>query len=190
MKTKKYLVEIKGESPIVWNVYKDELIKEYKQLKKDQLEEWGLENWPRKAAYDEDGMLVFPWRWLHSALIKTCMTTRMIPHWESKKNATFTSYIKDLYIYDQKGHIKKDMLERLSLMLRSQPGNYKSNTKVLRHLPLLKEWKAKYKITDPHGKMTLKELRELLDYTGQFIGLGDLRYLKYGRFAIESLTII
>jgi len=182
---KKYKLKIKGIHPIIWNVMKKEIEVEKKEIKHNELSDWEEANWRKKAEYDETGKVIIPDRWMKSNLIDSCKRTRLIPNFSTSKKETYTQYCQSFMIFNKKSICTEKQLEYYGAYVGAQGKN--SNTKVWRVRPMLKKWNAEFDIVDPAGRMTLKELRTLVEYGGMFIGLGDNRINNFGRFDIISL---
>jgi hypothetical protein len=182
---KKYEIEIVGTTPVIWNVMKRELEMEKKKAKKNELEAWEEKNWLRKAEYDKKGRAVIPIRWLKAMLINAAKGTRIVPHFESTKRATYTRYMESTMIDTVEAVAKKKDLEYYGKYMGSRGG--RGGTKVWRIRPMMKRWKTKFTFVDPHGKMLKRELKEILEWGGAFIGLGDSRNQNFGRFEVKSI---
>jgi len=188
---KQWKIQIKGTSPVLWNVRKKELFEEQKALKKNEYQEWEEKNWPRKAEYDENGRVIIPTRWLMRALIVACKKTRLVPHFETTKKATYTSYVQIFMIYNaDNGVCNVDELEKHEDSVDAQGGNGGGKSIVWRCWPMKREWTASFRLVDPAGRMLKSELKELLEYIGLFIGLGDQRNRGFGRFELINLEEI
>lgn len=186
---KKYEVEIKGIQPIIWNVLKKEIEDEKKQLKSNELGEWEekRENWMKKAEYNNKGELVIPERWIKGAMITSCKKNRIVPHFATRKNETYTSYVESFMIVNKKEYAyNKSKIVAFSSFVGAQGKN--SSTKVWRCRPMLKEWKSSYEILDPIGRMDIKELQQILEFAGLMIGIGDNRINNFGRFETTKIT--
>lgn len=183
---KKYEISIKGTSPLIWNVQKKELQDEIAKLKKNQLAEWDETNWKRRAAFDDKKNVIVPANWFKQSIIGACKKTRMVPHYATRKNETYTYYVSSFMvdtISKPLGTMKN--LEPFGTFVGAQGVN--SNTKVWRTRPMMKNWHATFRVIDPAGRMTKNELKELVEYVGLFGGLGDNRINNFGRFDLVSL---
>jgi len=189
MKMKKYEVKIKGwkDTPIVWNRIKKEIEDEKKLLKKNEYAEYEENNWMKKAETN-NGNLIMPRSWPISTLINSAKQTGMTPHFETKKNKTYTRYVQGMQILPAPQIIVgkiKDVV-KIEDFYSSQPGKQNSG-KVWKIFPALVNWETTFVIVDTHGRMLLRELKELLEYSGQFIGMGDQRNRGYGRFDVDYI---
>ena len=185
-KFKEWEIKIKGLHPIIWNVMKRELELEKKELKKDQLTEWeeNPKNWQRKAEI-KDNKIIIPERWFKSVLIESCKKNRIIPHFATRKSATYTNYVTSFMVYNNSELCKINDLVPFSAYVGAQGKN--STTKVWRVRPMKEKWEASFTIIDPANRMTKEELTAIIDYAGLMIGMGDNRINNYGRFEIVSV---
>lgn len=183
---KEYEVTLKGSSPLIWNVIQKELEDEKKELKKNELFEWEEKNWKRKAEFNATDKVVIPDRWVKSLLKDSAMRTRLVPHFATRKNETYTYYVGSFRIaFEEKG-FDKNLLEYFGAYVGARGKN--SDTKIWRVRPMVSKWNAIFSITDPAGRMNIKELKALLEYGGMFVGIGDNRINNYGRFEVMKIT--
>jgi len=182
---KRYEINIKGTSPIIWNVMKKEIETEKKELKKNELNEWEEKNYLKKAEYNDKNKVIIPERWIKGLIENAAKRTRLVPHFATRKNETYTLYTSSFMIYgNHEGHNTKNITP-YGAFVGAQGAN--STTKVWRIRPMLNEWDYSFKIIDPAGRMKLEELKALLEYAGLFIGLGDNRKNNYGRYEITKI---
>lgn len=187
MISKKWIVEIKGIKPLISNVRKREIDAELKTLKKDELNEWEENNWQRKAEIDDNGMVVTPARWFSGMLIEACKKTAIVPHFATSKRQTYTAYASSFIL-----NIISDPLcaanetEYFGAYVGAQGAG--SKTRVWKIRPKISNWASIFEIVDPLGRMKKAELKEILDYGGLIIGVGDARRLGYGRFEVVKIT--
>ncbi len=184
---KKYKIEINGITPLVWNRQKMELRSLIKNLKKDQLEENELKNWKMKAEVNNGGAIIPP-EWIIGCLVNSAKETRLIPHFATSKNQTYTKYISNIKINPGKPVVagKSGDLVRKDAILSSQ-GKSNLGGKVLRCHPMLKEWNAEFELIDTVERMDKDELEQLLVWGGMAVGIGDQRIFNFGRFEIKSI---
>ena len=182
---KTYQIEISGVSPVIWNRMKKELVDEVKKLKKDQLAEWEETNWKRKAEIDDKKNLVIPPEWIKGSLVDACKKTRIVPHFATSKQQTYTSYMLSSLITVMASVGKEKELEYYGAFVGARGKN--SSTKTWRVRPLLKEWKTTFEMKDPDGRMTKNELKTLVEHAGLMIGIGDNRVNNFGRFEVVSI---
>jgi len=184
---KKYNIEIEGDTPIVYNRLNMELRQIIKGLKKDQLEQNEYDNWMMKAEIN-NGNAIIPPEWIIGCLVNAAKETRIVPWFATSKSQTYTKYISNLKL-DHKTPIiageTKD-LKRKEGMFSSQ-GASKKGGKVLRCHPILEKWNASFDLIDTVEKMKKEELKELLDWGGGAVGIGDQRTFNFGRFSVKSI---
>ncbi len=187
---KKYEIKLKSNTPIVWDRMKKEIEEEKKKLKKDQLSEYEEKNWLKKAELN-NGNAIIPPEWIKSMLINACKQTRMIPHYATKKNESYTRYMQGVLLQMKEPIVvcKKEELDQLGGYYPAQPQKLNSG-KIWKVFPYRKDWGIKFELVDPFGRMRKEELKELLDYGGMFIGIGSQRTMNYGRFDVESVREI
>jgi len=184
---KTYECEIEGTSPYIWNVYKKELADELQKLKKNEMVEWDAANWKRKASTDEKGNVIIRPEGFKQAIVDACRKTRMVPHFATHKNETFTNYANSLMIQTvSKPVCKVDELEAFGCFVGARGKN--SDTKVWKTRPMVRKWRVTYRIIDPAGRVFLNELKTLIEHVGILGGLGDNRINNYGRFDLVRLA--
>jgi len=186
---KKYEIRIKNGTDLIWNVMKRELQDELKALKKDEMGEWEEDpkNWKRKAELDENDNVIVPERWFKSALVESCKKNRIVPHYANRKNETYTNYVQSFMIFNiGKPVCKKKELLPYGAFVGAQGKN--SNTKVWKVRPTVKEWEATFQIIDAAERIKLSELKEIIEFAGMMIGLGDNRINNFGRFDVEKIV--
>ena len=184
---KKYEIKIIGNSPVIYNRMKKEIEDEKKKLKKNEMLEWEENNWLEKAETN-NGSAVLPKEWIMSMLINACKQTRMVPHYAVRKSETYTRYIQSCLIQMTEPLGKTKSLEPFGKYLPAQ--GTRGGGKVWRVRPMLKEWETNIVFVDPFGRMKKDELKELLEYGGMFIGIGDSRSQGFGRFDVVSIKEI
>jgi len=185
---KKYIVSLRGTSPLVFNTPQEEIAKELKKLKKDQLPEWEEKNWKRKAERDNKGNVIIPIRWIKSAFVNACKHSRKVPHFATSKKETYTRYADALYFTDTTFKCNdKDLREKRAYMGAQGAG---SKTKVLKIFPSIDKWETTIEISDGLGRMTIEEMKELFEFAGVIEGVGDFRKVNAGRFEVVSIKEI
>lgn len=187
---KRYEIKIVGETPIIYSRMKKENEDEKKKLKKDELNEWEENNWLKKAEVN-NGDVVMPTTWIKSMLLNACKQTLLVPHFATTKKATYTRYFQSMLIPPKPLIILAKTTELV------QHGGYypsqgakKTGGKVWKVFPKLNEWSATFTLVDPFGRMRKEELKELMDYGGMFVGIGDQRAMNFGRFDVDYIKEI
>jgi len=187
---KKYEIKIVSETPVIWNRMKKENEDGKKKIKKDELNEWEEKNWLEKAEIN-DGHVVMPTTWIKSMLLNACKQTLLVPHFATTKKATYTRYFQSMLIPPKPLIIlaKTTELVQHGGYYPSQGANKKGG-KVWKVFPKLNEWSATFTLVDPFGRMKKEELKELMEYGGMFVGLGDQRAMNFGRFDVDYIKEI
>jgi len=185
---KKYLVKVKSSGELLINVRQREVELELKDVKKNELEEWEMNNWKRKAELNDKGEVILPNRWFRSAFIQGCKSSRVIPHYATRKNETYSKYAESLIFQEGTFKCKPKDLIPFGAYVGAQGKN--SSTKVWRIRPLIKKWENQFEIIDGIGRIQAKELKEILEFAGVLIGVGDGRNLNFGRFEVVSIKEI
>jgi hypothetical protein len=184
---KTYKVTLVSDTPVIYNRLKRELQLEIKDLKKDQIDDWEAHNWRRKAEFDEEQNLVFPTEWIKGVLEAACKASRMVPHFATSKNQTYTSYASSMVVIIKQTLGKVNDLIEYAVYVNGRGSMGKGGSKVFRIRPMLKSWKLTFELKDPFGRMKIEELKELLEYAGLMIGVGDNRKNNYGRFQVKEI---
>ena len=184
---KKWNIKIRSTTPIIYNRMKKEIEDQKQKLKKDQLKEWEEKNWMMKAEVN-NGNAVLPPEWLKSMLINACKQTRLIPHYATKKNETYTRYVQSMMVKPSPPIVlaKTKEIKAHGGFYPGQPGKITSG-KVWKIFPKLEKWSAEFQIVDPFGRMKKDELYTLIEHGGMFIGIGDQRSRNFGRFEVVSI---
>jgi len=185
---KKYIIGLKGNSPLVFNTLQKELQEEIKGVKKNELSEWEQNNWKRKAEKDEQGNVIIPVRWIKASFINACKHSRMVPHFATSKKETYTRYAEALFFSDTSFKCSDNDLIILEAYMGAQGAN--SKTKVLKCYPQVKKWETTFKVSDGIGRMTKEEMKELFEFSGIMEGIGDFRKVNCGRFEVISIKEI
>lgn len=167
------------------NVRQREIDDELKKLKRDQFDEWEKENWKRKAERDKKGNVILPVRWFRSAFIQACKSSMIVPHFATSKKQTYSKYAQSMIFQDTNFKISENELKEYGSYVGAQGAN--SKTKVWKIRPMIEFWETDIEIIDPFGRMSEGELKELLEYAGMLIGVGDGRSLNFGRFEVVSI---
>ena len=184
---KTYEIEIEGITPLVYNRQNMKLREIIKGLKKDELEENEYKNWKMKAEIN-NGDAIIPPEWLVGCLVNSAKETRIVPHFATTKSQTYTKYLSNIKVSPGKPIVagKANDLKRKEAMFSSQ-GKSKMGGKVVRCHPILEEWNAKFILIDTVGRMKKDELKTLLDWGSQAVGIGDQRIFNFGRFEVKNI---
>lgn len=182
---KKYIVKLKSTTPLLLNVRQKELDNELKELKKDQMSEWEELNWKRKAERDKRGNVILPVRWFRSAFIQACKSSMLVPNFATSKRQTYTKYSQSMVFQNTTFICSEKDLKAYGSYVGAQGAN--SKTKVWKIRPQIEAWETDLEVIDPFGRMSEKEFKELVDYSGMLVGVGDGRSLNFGRFEVVSI---
>ena len=185
---KKYIIGLKGISPIVFNTRQIGLDEEISKLKKDEYSAWEKKNWKNKAERDSKGNVIIPVRWIKSSFVNACKHSRIVPNFATSKKETYTRYAEAMYFNNSSFKCNEKELILLQAFMGAQGAN--SKTKVLKCYPKLEEWETNIEVIDPAGRMTQEELKAIFDFAGMFEGIGDFRKVNHGRFEVESIKEI
>lgn len=176
---------MRATTPLILNTRQKELDDELKELKKDQLSEWEEKNWRRKAERDKKGNVVLPTRWFRSAFIQACKSSMLVPNFATSKRQTYSKYAQSMLFQNTTFVCSEKELKQYGVYVGAQGAN--SKTKIWRIRPQIDNWETDVEIVDPFGRMSEKEFKELLDYSGMLVGVGDGRSLNFGRFEVVSI---
>ena len=184
---KKYIIGLKGISPIVFNTRQIGLDEEISKLKKDEYSAWEKKNWKQKAERDSKGNVILPTRWFRASFIQSCKSTMMVPKFATSKKQTYTRYAQSLIFQGTTFMCNEKDLKEYGAYVGAQGAG--SKTKVWRIRPQLDSWETDIEVIDPFGRMDEDEFKELLDYSGTIVGVGDGRSLNFGRFEVVSIKV-
>jgi len=182
---KQYCVRLKSTTPLLCNVRQRKIELELRKLKKNELADWEENNWQRKAEIDKKGNVIIPSRWFRSAFINACKFSRLVPHFETRKTATYTRYAESLIWQNSDFLFEVKNLKPYGAYVGAQGAG--SKTKIWRIRPQIDSWESNIEMVDPFEKMSVDELKELLEYCGMLVGVGDGRNLNFGRFEVVSI---
>lgn len=182
---KRYKITVKGETPLLINTRQRDIDLELKEVKRDKLDEWEEKNWRRKAETDKKGKVCIPTRWMRAAFIEACKGTGVVPHFAKSKKQTYTKYAQSMIFENTSFSMDPKSLLPYGAFVGAQGAN--SKTKVWKIRPMVEDWETDFDMVDPFGRMNEKELKEILDYMGMLVGIGDGRSLNFGRFEIKSI---
>jgi len=183
---KTWEVEIFGVTPLLWNRRNRQLVKDYEGIKKDALDVFEEETWLRRCEEIDSNDLKahVPEDWLHTAIIDGCKKTRIVPHFATSKNQTYTFYMESVWLEVIGTICNKKDLRPYGTYVRI---GGRTGGLIWRIRPVLDKWALKFQIKDPDGRINKKELNTILEYTGMFVGIGDGRKKRFGRFEVKSL---
>lgn len=169
----RYLVKIEGLSPLLQHRFtgEDEEVKPGEQRAgfKDYSEEY------EAAAYRlEDGTLYQPSSHIEMAMVKAAANFQIT----GKGKKTYKDLVKAAVTIDPVfiPHIHQDFeVDKRAVRIKT--------SRVLRQRPRLDKWALEFEITILEPQLPGNILKEILDYAGRYVGIGDYRP-KFGRFQV------
>jgi len=175
---KRYEVEIEGTTPLLQN----------------KPEEYGFdEEWVQKKAsndyeqeafkklyLDEEKNLCQPSNHIERALIEAGKKIRVKGQGKATYSKLFGSMIAipDMYLTHE---IQDWEMFKTLVVIPSTKG------RVMRYRPMLKQWKLKFNI-DIEDEIDTHAVKEALDIAGRYVGIGDWRPEKKGKFGKFHVT--
>ncbi len=130
-----------------------------------------------QAAYKlPDGTLYQPSAHIERSMQKAATNFKIL----GKRGKTYMDLIKSsCYIApDAIPHIIQDYtIDRRSVIIQ--------RARIMRERPILKEWELAFDIIIMDKQLKQETVKEILDYAGAFVGIGDYRP-KFGRFMVVS----
>lgn len=175
---KTYNVIIKGISPLLMNrpsaligdIHKE---KSQKEMTPKEMAEMKL--------YEIDGKLYQPETHLKGALVEAGKSQKVVGSGKStySKIVGYAVEINPFEIVH-----KKQQWEVFSV-LAVNPSTRGRN---LLHRPMLKEWELDFEVTFDEDQIPASIMKEILERAGKFVGIGDWRPAKKGRFGKFQVT--
>jgi len=186
---KQFKIEVEGSTPLIWNRMKPELMEIMSNAKKSELDELEKKNWKMKAEI-KNKKLIIPPEWIMGAIINAAKQTKVIPHFATSKNQTYTKYLSSTRV---ECNGSKYIIAGKESDLTRKFGYYNSRGamgggKIAKYHPMLENWKATFIFTDPVGRLEKKELQEIIEWAGSVVGIGDQRKTGFGRFKIKTIN--
>lgn len=182
-------IKIKSESPITFARY---YLPDVPKLDKESSADYEERTWRERAHYDPKTQEV----WIPPLALKNCLgdaakfLSIQIP---GKGKSTYTKHFDaGILVTDPLMlGVKKDALERLTIHAPAdgRPGGSK---RVIKHFPMIREWKAEAKIIILDDTITKDVLVKHIEEAGKFIGMGSLRVRNRGingRFSLVSISM-
>jgi hypothetical protein len=175
---KTYDVTIQGTSPLLMNkpsVLIGDISKERLQKSESPKEMASMK------LYELDGELYQPETHIKGALVEAGKTQKVVGGGKStySKIVGYAVEINPFEIIH-----KKQKWETYSV-LAVNPSTKGRN---LLHRPMLKEWELNFQVIFEEDQIPPSVLKELFDKAGKFVGLGDWRPAKKGRFGKFQVT--
>lgn len=160
-------VEIRGTAPLLMNRFTDESgSKKTKKIYDDQ------EEAEKRLYLDENGKLYQPGEHIERALqlaSKNFKYGGRKSYYDFVRSAVFVQPEKVIHI------IQDWKIDKRPVVIQKR--------RIMRCRPLLKNWQLKFQLHVIDENIDAEVLKEILEYAGRFIGLGDNRP-RYGRFKV------
>lgn len=171
----KVMVRIEGVSPLLQHRFSGDgdLPPEAKLVagKQDYKNEW------EAALYQlDDGTIYQPAEHLENSMIKAAANFQ-IP---GKGKKTYKDLVKSAIFIDPVCIPHK--LQDFAVDMRAVRVN---RGRVIRQRPRFDKWALEFSITCTEPQLPLKVIRQIIDYAGQYVGIGDYRP-KFGRFVVTK----
>lgn len=179
---KTYEIVLEGATNLLINKFSHELNKEKTAIGKDKIPEWEEKNWHRKAYYDKENNLILPDTYITGSLRRGAFSSGVQLNKKQGKKTISKGFVDGNLLIDVSPIIQTES------ELKPFDCNVKIGTSTIMTIrPMIeKGWKVKFNIIDLNESFSKEELKNLFDYCGKFIGVGDWRP-KYGRYSIISI---
>jgi len=175
---KTYKVTITGISPLLMNK-PSTLIGD---ISKERMQK---EDEPRKMAemklYEIDGKLYQPETHLKGSLVEAGKTQKVV----GQGKATYSKIVGYAVEINPFEIVHKKQKWEVYSVLAVNPSTKGRN---LLHRPMLKEWELDFEITFDDEQIPASILKDILERAGKFVGIGDWRPAKKGRFGKFQVT--
>ena len=182
---KTYKIEIKGISPLIFNIRQREIDLEKKGLRGDELDEWDEKNWRRKAALGTKGEVRIPARWLRKSIINAATFSRIVPYFAKSKKETYTRYLESIFV--ESDDVICSAKELKPYGDYTNKGTQQRPRKIWEVRPMLEKWNCRFILHDMFGRMRIEELKQILAFAGAYVGIGDNRKNNFGRFEVVKI---
>jgi len=173
----KFNVVIKGVAPLLFNRYPDEDNAEGKSkgkkavLSKDEQVE--------KSLYrDEEGKIYSPSDHLVGAMVKAG------PNFKLEGKKTYKDVVKGGVFINPLKLIHSNqnyVADWRGVVIPSTRG------RVMKGRARMDDWSIKFELVCIDDRATAKDVQEILEYAGTYVGIGDYRP-RYGRFEVSEFT--
>ncbi|UCD07260.1 MAG: hypothetical protein JSW41_05560 [Candidatus Aenigmatarchaeota archaeon] len=168
-------VEIEGIRPLLQHRFPDVGEAEKKSKKKTGSIDYSLE--AEKSAYrDEKGNLYQPSTHIEGALVKGAVNFQIT----GKGKKTYKDLVKATVFVEPEAiphEIQDYEIDSRPVVIQ--------RARVVRYRPRLDEWKLKFKIQVRDDQLPKEVLKEILEYAGNNVGIGDYRP-RFGTFMVTS----
>jgi len=175
---KKYNVTITGTSPLLMNrpsALIGDISKEKTQ--KDETPEKQAE----KKLYEIDGKLYQPETHIKGSLVEAGKDQKVV----GKGKSTYSKIVGYAVEINPFEIIHKKQKWTPYSVLAVNPSTRGRN---LLHRPMLKEWELDFEVTFDEEQIPASILKEIMERAGKFVGIGDWRPAKKGRFGKFQVT--
>ena len=171
----KYNVHVKGLVPILFNKYPEEGTIKSRPTKARPTADEEVENSLYRL---ENGKIYHPAEHLVGAIVKAGTTFTM------KGKTSFKDAMKGgVFVEPMKiEHVIQDYV------MDSRPVVIQ-RARVMKHRARLEQWELKFTLICVDERVIDEDMRAIVAYAGQFIGIGDYRP-RYGRFEVVSMDLI
>jgi hypothetical protein len=176
---KKYEVQIKGITPLLMNK-PEEYGFDSEWVEKKASNEYEKEAY-KKLYVDEEGKLYQPSTHIEMALINASKKIRIKGQGKATYSKLFGSMVSipDMAIPHE---IQEWDFHKILVVIPSTKG------RVMRYRPMLKEWKLRFEI-EFEEEIPPEVVKECLEIAGKYVGIGDWRPEKKGKFGKFQVTL-
>lgn len=175
---KTYKVTITGTSPLLMNrpsALIGDISKERKQ------EEITPEEQAKLKLYEIDGKLYQPETHIKGSLVEAGKDQKVV----GKGKSTYSKIVGYAVEINPFEIVHKKQKWTTYTVLAVNPSTRGRN---LLHRPMLKEWELDFEVTFDETQIPASILKEIFERAGKFVGLGDWRPAKKGRFGKFQVT--
>jgi len=175
---KTYKVQIEGISPLLMNKPEEYGFDEG-WVQKKASNEYEKEAY-KKLYLDEDDKLCQPSAHIEQSLIEAGKKIRVKGQGKATYSKLFGSMVSipDMYLEHE---IQDWEIFKQLVVIPSTKG------RVMRYRPMLKKWKLSFNV-DIEEEIDIMAVREALDIAGRYVGIGDWRPQKKGKFGKFHIT--
>ena len=169
---KKYNVTIEGISPLLMN-RPSNLIGDISKERTQK--EISPKDMAREKLYEIDGKLYQPETHIKGSLVEAGKTQKVV----GQGKATYSKIIGYAVEINPFEIVHEKQKWEVFSVLAVNPTTKGRN---LLHRPMLKEWKLSFEVVFDEEQISPNVLKEIFDKAGKFVGIGDWRPAKKGRF--------
>ena len=175
---KTYKITIEGTSPLLMNrpsALIGDISKERKQ------EDKSPEEMAKLKLYEIDGNLYQPETHIKGALVEAGKDQKVV----GKGKSTYSKIVGYAVEINPFEIVHKKQKWTPYSVLAVNPSTRGRN---LLHRPMLKEWELDFEVTFDEDQIPASILKECFERAGKFVGIGDWRPAKKGRFGKFQVT--